>query len=135
MHYLEDLLRTKGHAVVALAEGAGQDLMRRELRLGEDVSPLETDASGNVILLDVGVWMKRKIKARDSSDIGGSSSSHFRSSFMRRYFFFSATLLVVCADAMIQHCSRGGAGLLLLSHSTPFVWPRSTFERRAGSRT
>ncbi|EIE26511.1 phosphofructokinase family protein [Coccomyxa subellipsoidea C-169] len=47
--YLDKVLESRGHAVVCLAEGAGQ---------GE----LGTDASGNPILQDVGVWMKQELK-------------------------------------------------------------------------
>lgn len=57
--FLEHLLtrvRTRGHAVVVLAEGAGQD----ECSAG----PKKTDASGNVLLGDIGVYLKDRIKAR-----------------------------------------------------------------------
>ena len=48
--YLEKVLSEKGHAVVCVAEGAGQDI----LATGE----LKTDASGNPILKDVGPWLR-----------------------------------------------------------------------------
>jgi 6-phosphofructokinase len=53
--YLEKVLSEKGHAVLCVAEGAAQDL----LATGEQ----RTDASGNPILKDVGVWLKDQMKA------------------------------------------------------------------------
>ena len=52
-------LDRRGHAVVAVAEGAGQDLMEAEMK---DV-PGGTDASGNKRLTDVGPWLRSRITA------------------------------------------------------------------------
>nr|QKY14905.1 6-phosphofructokinase 5 (PFK5) [Polytomella parva] len=52
--YLEGVLRTKGHCVVCVAEGAGQDLLAD--------GGHNTDASGNPILKDVGLWMRSEMK-------------------------------------------------------------------------
>jgi len=55
--FLADLARrlaTKRHAVVVVAEGAGQDLARRD-------APLARDKSGNVKLHDVGVFLRDEI--------------------------------------------------------------------------
>lgn len=54
--FLEKVLEEKGHAVVCVAEGAGQDI----LATGE----IHTDASGNHVLKDVGPWLKNEMKAR-----------------------------------------------------------------------
>lgn len=51
---LEDRLRKRHHAVVVVAEGAGQDLIKQE---GET----EKDSSGNIKLKDVGLFLKEKI--------------------------------------------------------------------------
>ena len=53
LEQLEHRLRTRRHAVIVVAEGAGQ----RHLRLGEK----ETDISGNVKLGDIGPFLKRRI--------------------------------------------------------------------------
>lgn len=53
---LENRLRKSDHCVVLVAEGAGQDLMR------EDDTPVERDPSGNLRLLDIGVFLKNKIE-------------------------------------------------------------------------
>jgi 6-phosphofructokinase 1 len=49
---LQERLETRHHAVVVAAEGAGQDLMEGEL---------ERDASGNIRLGDIGVFLKDQI--------------------------------------------------------------------------
>jgi 6-phosphofructokinase 1 len=53
---LEKRIKSSGHAVVLVAEGAGQDLMHRI----DD--PVETDPSGNLRLYDIGIFLKNKIE-------------------------------------------------------------------------
>uniref|UniRef100_A0A5B7CCD3 ATP-dependent 6-phosphofructokinase n=1 Tax=Davidia involucrata TaxID=16924 RepID=A0A5B7CCD3_DAVIN len=60
LQHLEHLIQTKGSAVVCVAEGAGQDLLEK--------SNL-TDASGNVVLGDIGVHIQQQIK-RHFKEIG-----------------------------------------------------------------
>ena len=54
-------LSKRGHCVILVAEGAGQDIMRK----GNKV--VETDASGNVRLLDIGFFLKNSIEAHFKS--------------------------------------------------------------------
>jgi hypothetical protein len=53
---LERRIRERSHAVIVVAEGAGQDLL--------DSSGQERDASGNVILKDIGVFLRQQIEAQ-----------------------------------------------------------------------
>lgn len=53
---LEKRLVERGHSVILVAEGAGQELMRR------DDEPVETDASGNLKLLDIGQFLRGRIE-------------------------------------------------------------------------
>lgn len=53
-YHLEKRLERRNHAVIIVAEGAGQDLMEAS---GEQ----QTDASGNVRMGDIGVFLKSKI--------------------------------------------------------------------------
>lgn len=54
--YLQGVLEAKGHCVVCVAEGAGQDLLENDsLHNG-------TDASGNPILADIGTFLKKELK-------------------------------------------------------------------------
>jgi 6-phosphofructokinase 1 len=52
---LKERIAQKSHAVIALAEGAGQDLLEADGK--------ERDASGNVKLEDIGRWLREKINA------------------------------------------------------------------------
>ncbi len=51
---VEDRLRKRGHCLIVVAEGAGQEIM------AEQGLKQERDASGNVRLLDIGVFLKDK---------------------------------------------------------------------------
>jgi 6-phosphofructokinase 1 len=53
---LEKRLLASGHCVILVAEGAGQELIHR------DELPLQTDASGNLRLLDIGLFLKTQIE-------------------------------------------------------------------------
>lgn len=55
--YVEQRLKENKHMVIVLAEGAGQEYVAPSLH-----SVGEKDASGNRLLLDVGLWLTQKIK-------------------------------------------------------------------------
>ncbi|KAJ0017980.1 hypothetical protein Pint_09649 [Pistacia integerrima] len=55
--FLENRLKENGHAVLVVAEGAGQDMIPRT-----DAQKEERDESGNLVFLDVGSWMKSELK-------------------------------------------------------------------------
>ncbi|XP_031490435.1 ATP-dependent 6-phosphofructokinase 3-like [Nymphaea colorata] len=55
--FIEHRLRENGHMVIVIAEGGGQNLIEEHLREME-----HKDASGNKVLLDVGLWLSHKIK-------------------------------------------------------------------------
>lgn len=55
--YIEKRLKENGHMVIVIAEGAGQDLLTESMRAMD-----QKDASGNKLLLDVGLWISHKIK-------------------------------------------------------------------------
>lgn len=52
---LKKRMRARGHAVILVAEGAGQHLLR------ENEPDLEKDPSGNIRLLDIGLFLKKAI--------------------------------------------------------------------------
>ncbi|KAF3333391.1 ATP-dependent 6-phosphofructokinase 6 [Carex littledalei] len=56
LEFIEKRLKENGHMVIVAAEGAGQDLIADSLR------NTDHDASGNKLLLDVGLWLSQKIK-------------------------------------------------------------------------
>ncbi|XP_058087973.1 ATP-dependent 6-phosphofructokinase 5, chloroplastic [Magnolia sinica] len=53
LRHLRYLIETKGSAVVCVAEGAGQDLLKKTNA---------TDASGNIVLGDIGVYTQQETK-------------------------------------------------------------------------
>lgn len=55
--FLDQRLKENGHAVLVVAEGAGQDIIPRTESQKE-----ERDESGNPVFLDVGVWLKSELK-------------------------------------------------------------------------
>jgi 6-phosphofructokinase 1 len=56
LNVMERRLLLRSHCVILVAEGAGQELMHREDR------PVETDASGNLRLQDIGPFLKTRIE-------------------------------------------------------------------------
>jgi 6-phosphofructokinase 1 len=53
---LEKRLKASGHCVILVAEGAGQEHLKQQIQKGE------TDASGNIRLLDIGAFLKKTIE-------------------------------------------------------------------------
>ena len=49
--------------VIVVAEGAGQDLIAKSMNFVDT-----QDASGNKLLLDVGLWLSQKIKVGPNLD-------------------------------------------------------------------
>ncbi|XP_057778534.1 ATP-dependent 6-phosphofructokinase 4, chloroplastic isoform X2 [Salvia miltiorrhiza] len=59
--FVEQRLKENGHMVIVLAEGAGQEYVSQSFH-----ASAEKDASGNRLLLDVGLWLTQKIKFSSS---------------------------------------------------------------------
>lgn len=57
LEFIEKRLKENGHMVIVVAEGAGQELIAESIRTSDN-----QDASGNKLLLDVGLWLSQKIK-------------------------------------------------------------------------
>ena len=55
LRHLEERMENRGHAVICVAEGAGQDL------LVKDKAAQGRDASGNAVLEDIGIYLKTRI--------------------------------------------------------------------------
>ena len=55
--FVERRLQENGHAVIVIAEGAGQGLISESSKTQEG-----HDASGNKVLLDAGTWLAQKLK-------------------------------------------------------------------------
>ncbi|XP_073144811.1 ATP-dependent 6-phosphofructokinase 2 [Henckelia pumila] len=57
--FIESRLKYNGHAVLVVAEGAGQDVIPKT---GDQSHVQEKDESGNPVFLDVGGWLKSELK-------------------------------------------------------------------------
>ena len=57
LEFVQKRLKDSGHMVIVVAEGAGQDLIAQSMNFVDT-----QDASGNKLLLDVGLWLSQKIK-------------------------------------------------------------------------
>ena len=53
---LKKRMKSRGHAVILVSEGAGQDFLRK------NISSMEKDPSGNIRLLDIGLYLKNSIE-------------------------------------------------------------------------
>lgn len=60
LQYVEKRLKENKHMVIVVAEGAGQDLIAKSLATSD-----QQDASGNKLLLDIGLWLTHKIKVHN----------------------------------------------------------------------
>eukprot|EP00980_Cylindrotheca_fusiformis_P030726 scaffold25312_cov127-Cylindrotheca_fusiformis.AAC.1 len=72
--HLADRLLENDRAIVVVAEGAGQDLMEK---MGAKVVT-KTDASGNIILNDVGRWLVEELKPRLNAKLEGKTKYNDR---------------------------------------------------------
>jgi 6-phosphofructokinase 1 len=68
-HLAERLLKN-GKAVVVVAEGAGQNNIEEDMA---EKGETKTDASGNVLLEDVGPWLTKKLKQKLDEKLEGKT--------------------------------------------------------------
>ena len=68
--HLEERLLKNGKAVVVVAEGAGQNLIAEEM---EEKSAKLKDASGNVLLDDIGPWLTKKLETKLNEKLEGKT--------------------------------------------------------------
>ena len=77
----------KGHAVVVVAEGAGQDLME---------GAVQKDASGNILKKDIGTYLKERISAHFKAKGIPSSVKYFDPSYTIRSVPAQGTDAIKC---------------------------------------
>jgi len=102
--HLDDRLKQNGHAVVVVAEGAGQDMIPRT-----DAQKQERDESGNPVFLDVGVWLKSELKKWWSTDHEGElfTVKYIDPTYMIRAVTANATDNLYCT--LLAHSAIHGA--------------------------
>jgi len=87
LRHLEHLIETKGFALVCVAEGAGQEYLQKSNA---------TDASGNMVLGDIGVHLQQKIKSH-FKDIGVHSDvKYIDPTYMLRAVRANASDAILC---------------------------------------
>lgn len=107
---LEERLKDRGHAVIVAAEGAGQ-------RYFADAGS-ETDASGNIRLKDIGLYLKEKISAYFGKRGIKTTLKYIDPSYMIRSLPANANDSVFCGflgrDAV--HAGMAGKTAMIIGH-------------------
>ncbi len=98
---LETRLEARKHCVILVAEGAGQELMRN------DQMARETDASGNIRLLDIGYFLKVRIEEHFKKKGLEINLKYIDPSYMIRSVPASASDCIYCS-ALGQYAVHAG---------------------------
>lgn len=105
---LKRRILTRKHAVVVLAEGAGQDLL--------ESSRSERDASGNVKLQDIGLFLRERIEAYFKAEKVPLVMRYFDPSYLVRSSPANAEDSILC-DLFARHAVHaamaGKTGLII----------------------
>lgn len=99
---LQRRLEARRHALVAVAEGAGQDLLSAE--------SAGTDASGNRLLGDIGVFLKGQIKTAFKKSRTAVDVKYFDPSYIVRSVPANADDAILCDYLARQAVHAGMAG-------------------------
>jgi 6-phosphofructokinase 1 len=105
---LEERIRKRSHAVIAVAEGAGQEL----LKVGES----GRDASGNVRLKDVGIYLRERIEEYFKSRKIPTVMRYFDPSYFIRSSPASPEDSILCdrfARQAVHAAMAGKTGLMI----------------------
>ena len=112
LHALERRFESgKDHAVVVVAEGAGQDLFKD--------APEQRDASGNVLKNDIGPFLKAKINAHFKQKGISSSVKYFDPSYAIRSVPAFGTDAILCyglAENAV-HAAMSGRNNMVVGHN------------------
>jgi 6-phosphofructokinase 1 len=105
---LKRRLQKRAHAVIAVAEGAGQDLLNAD--------PGDRDASGNVRLRDIGLYLRDRIAAYFRGEQIPIVLRYFDPSYMVRSVRANAEDSILC-DLFARHAAHaamaGKTGLVI----------------------
>ncbi|MCX7049786.1 MAG: ATP-dependent 6-phosphofructokinase [Candidatus Sumerlaeota bacterium] len=107
---LEARLRDRKHALVVVAEGAGQDMLQ------EEAARLETDRSGNVALADIGLYLKRRIEQYLAARDMDFTVKYIDPSYIIRSLPANASDAVFCqelARAAVHAAMTGRTGMIV----------------------
>jgi len=107
--HLENRLKKKGHAVILVAEGAGQEFFEGEK---------DKDASGNTLHADIGVFLKGKIKSYFKERDTEVNVKYFDPSYMIRSTPAYGTDAVFCMMLAQNavHAAMAGRSDVVMGH-------------------
>ena len=107
--HLENRLKNKGHAVILVAEGAGQEFFE-----GEKAK----DASGNILHDDIGIFLKDKIKSYFKERDTEVNVKYFDPSYMIRSTPAYGTDAVFCMMLAQNavHAAMAGCSDIVIGH-------------------
>ena len=94
---LKRRLIKRAHAVIAVAEGAGQDLL--------DANPADRDASGNLRLKDIGLYLRDRIEAYFRAEQIPIVLRYFDPSYLVRSVPAGAEDSILC-DLFARHAAH-----------------------------
>ena len=107
--HLENRLKDKGHAVILVAEGAGQEFFDGEK---------DRDASGNILKKDIGIFLKDKIKSYFKERNTEVNVKYFDPSYMIRSLPAYGTDAVFCMMLAQNavHAAMAGRTDIVIGH-------------------
>jgi 6-phosphofructokinase 1 len=115
---LENRMKASGHAVILAAEGAGQELMK------QDEKDRETDASGNVRLHDIGLFLKNAIETHFREIHVEINLKYIEPSYMIRSVPANASDSLYCSSLgqySVHAAMAGKTGLLVALRRDEYV--------------
>jgi len=109
--HLEKRLEERRHALVVVAEGAGQDILET------DESSIRHDASGNRVLADIGVYLRDRIAREFSSGWNAATVKYIDPSYVIRSSPANADDSIFCAKLAHNavHAAMSGRTKMIVS--------------------
>ncbi|HLZ19083.1 MAG TPA: ATP-dependent 6-phosphofructokinase [Smithellaceae bacterium] len=115
---LEKRIKNRGHAVILVAEGAGQDILRK------DDAEQKTDASGNIRLQDIGLSLKHEIGKYFQDIRLEINLKYIEPSYMIRSVPANASDSIYCSSLglySVHAAMAGKTGLLVALRGDQYV--------------
>ena len=115
---LEKRIKERGHAVILVAEGAGQDILEA------NNSEYKTDASGNVRLKDIGLFLKQEIEKHFHDISVEINLKYIEPSYMIRSVPANASDSIYCSSLgmySVHAAMAGKTGLLVALRGDEYV--------------
>ena len=115
---LEDRMKKRGHAVILVAEGAGQELMNQQS------TEQKTDASGNIRLQDIGLFLKDAISRHFREINLEINLKYIEPSYLIRSVPANASDSIYCSSLgqySVHAAMAGKTGLLVALRKNEYV--------------